>query len=148
MNLLLQELSVLSINCLYFVGKSLLLRLVILLVTSPKNCLFVVVSSRRILTLLLLHHLSVQKLAHLLLLLTLTSQSTLILLPQPQFSLHFVTGKSIILVFLSLVLLLDNVASHVVHELLSTALTVQELTVPVLLLLVKHACVFLLGLHV
>ena len=148
MHLLLQERSVLRIYRLDFVGNSLLFRLVVLLVPRPQQSLLIVIGLRCILSLLLLHHLPRKQIAHLLLFLSLAFHALLILFSHAEFPLHFVAIQCVVLITLSLVLLLDNVASHIVHELLCTTLTSKELTLAILLHLVEHANLLILGLHV
>jgi hypothetical protein len=74
--------------------------------------------------------------------------ATSILFSHSEFSVHLVSSESVVLLALSLVLLLDNVPSHIVHELLSTTLTGNKFTLAILLLFVEHASVFLLSLHI
>lgn len=74
--------------------------------------------------------------------------ATLILLSHSEFSVHLVSSQGVVLLALSLVLLLNDVSSHIVHELLSTTLTGNKLTLAILFLFVKHASVFLLRLHI
>ena len=148
MHLLFQEACVFSIDRLDLIGNTLLFRLVVLFVPRPQNSLLIVVSLQSILTLLLLHHLPRQQITHLFLLPALTILPLLVLFAHTQLPLHFIASQRIILIPLALVLLLDHIASHIVHELLCTTFTSQELSLTVLLHLVQHTHLLILSLNI
>jgi hypothetical protein len=64
------------------------------------------------------------------------------------FTLVFVLGKGFVFGIFALLLLLNNFRSQVIHKLLSTALSLLELSLAVLLLTIKHPPVFSKSLHV
>lgn len=148
MHLLFQEACVFSIDRLDLIGNALLFRLVVLFVPRPQNSLLIVVRLLSILTLLLLHHLPRQQITHLFLLPALTILPLLVLFAHTQLPFHFIASQRIILILLALVLLLDYITSHIVHELLSTTFTSQELAFTVLLHLVQHTHLLILSLNI
>lgn len=148
MHLLFEEARVLHIDLLDLCRKTVLLVFVVLLVTSPQHCLLVVVSLRRRLARLLLMHLLRQQSTHFILLLAFPCQACLVFGSQSQLTLHLIPSQSIILSSLLLCLLFDNIAGHVVHELLCTALAGNEFSLTILFLFVKHTDVLLLCLDI
>jgi len=143
-----EESCILNVDHLDLLGKTVLFVLVVLLVTGPQDGLFVIVGFSGGFTSVLLGHLSVQQVTHLILLCLFAHDTLLVFSSKSDFALHFVLGKSIVLMALLLSLVLDNASSHVIHELLSTALTGNKLALTVLFLFVEHADVLFLSLDV
>lgn len=147
-DLLLQEVCVLRIDLPDFGSEPRLLILVVLLVTRPQQRLLVLVSFERRLSLLLLFDLPLQQLSHLDLFSAFAFLARPVLFAKTHLTLNFIASERVILCLLAVGLVLYHVTSHTVHILLSALLTGDELPLPVLLLLVKHAHVLFLSVHV
>ena len=143
-----QEILVLLIDISDLGGEPLLFQLVVVLVGLPDASLLIVVGLLSLLTHLLLAHLASQQVAHLLLLLSLTSGASFILEASAHFLLHLVLQKCLLLSLNALLLFRDDFACESVHEILGARLPSSELTESVVLLLVQHLAVLVLRLDI
>ena len=147
-HLLHQVVSIVLVDFVYSLLKSLLLLVVVLLVQLPHLGLLVDVGFVALFSLSLLEDLLSQVLSHLLLLLSLSLGSFFFKLSLSHFSLIFISAEHLVLVLLLLLHLLQDVVGHFVHELLSAGLSLLHFILSILLLFLQHAGVVLLSLQV
>ena len=147
-HLLHQVVSIVLVDFVYSLLKSLLLLVVVLLVQLPHLGLLVDVGFVALFSLGLLEHLLGQVLSHLLLLLSLSLGSFFFKLSLSHFSLIFISAQHLVLVLLLFLHFRKDVVGHFVHELLSAGLSLLHFILSILLLFLKHAGVVLLSLQV
>ena len=137
-HLALEEVLVIEVDILDLLLESLLLELVVLLVLSPDLGLLVVVSLVTSFSHALLIALGGEELSHLLLFGGNSGGSLLVFEACSHFLLHFITHKGLVFVTLALLLLPDDIASKLVHEVLCSRLTLLELVLSIGFLLVEE----------
>mmetsp|Transcript_114704 Transcript_114704/g.159250 ORF Transcript_114704/g.159250 Transcript_114704/m.159250 type:complete len:206 (-) Transcript_114704:911-1528(-) len=147
-HLTLQEVSIIIVNVLDFVCKSLLFLLVVLFIASPHESLLIIELLLDAFSHFLFIHLSSQVHTHVLLLILLSHHARLILHSHAHFALKFIFVQILFFMLALSMLTLDNIVGQVIHKELSTLLALLELTGTIFLLLIKHTSVLFLSLDV